>query len=285
MSSGDAVAGDIETDPAWLGRLRSLNEVIASTGEGLRGNLFYKHNQPDFVTSPPHERHRVKRERLREAVRGRKRMLEIGVNGGHSAYLALTANPTLELHGVDICDADYVKLAVKWLQEEFPDRVFFYPGNSLKVVPRLAKSNLRCDVFHVDGAKFNYYRDILNCQPLIAGTEAIVAVDDSNRHDVRETWNRCLRQGVVSAAPAFPSMPLTERKRNEIGLLHPSDPSKRQFRLLLGRALYERARVRWAVRSARSRLGTSTHVVSGESGGHRTSLKPRRPGRSFPTPD
>ena len=266
MSSGDAVARDIETDPAWLERLRSLNEVVASTGEGLRGNLFYKHNQPDFVASPPHERHRVKRERLREAVRGQKRMLEIGVNGGHSAYLALTANPSLELHGIDICDANYVKLAVKWLQEEFPDRVFLYPGTSLKVVPRLTKTDLRFDVFHVDGAKFNYYRDILNCQPLIAGTEAIVVVDDSNRHDVQETWNRCIRQGVISAVPAFPSMPLTERKRNEIGLLQPSLPSKSQLRQVLARVLYERTRVRWAIRSARAKLSDSRHDVSGETG-------------------
>ena len=39
MSSGDAFVGGIETDPTWLNRLRSLNEVIASTGEDLRGNL------------------------------------------------------------------------------------------------------------------------------------------------------------------------------------------------------------------------------------------------------
>jgi hypothetical protein len=263
MNSGDAVAGDIETDPVWLERLRSLNEVIASTGEPLRGNLFYGrdgsrrdgvHHQHDFVTSPPNEEARVKRERLREAVSGRKRMLEIGVNGGHSAYLALTANPTLELHGVDICDADYVKLAVEWLEEEFPDRVFLYPGNSLKVVPRLAKTGLRFDAFHVDGAKFNYYRDILNCQPLIAGSEAIVVLDDTNRHDVYGTWNRCIRQSIISLAPAFPSMPQTQRKRNEIGLLHPSEPSKRQFRLLLGRVLYEKTRVRPTMRRARSKL-------------------------------
>ena len=43
-------------------------------------------------------------------------MLEVGVNGGHSAFLALTSEPGLEYHGVDICEYAYVKPAVAWLQ-------------------------------------------------------------------------------------------------------------------------------------------------------------------------
>jgi hypothetical protein len=271
MSRGDAVVGDMEADPAWLERLRSLNEVIASTGERLRGNLFYVH-QDDFVTSPPNERSRVKRQRLREVVSGRRRLLEIGVNGGHSAYLALTANPTLELHGVDICAADYVTLAVKWLANEFPGRVFLYPGNSLEVLPRLAKTGLRFDAFHVDGAKFNYYRDILNCQALIAGSEAIIAIDDTNIDDVQETWNRCLRQGVISPAPAFPSMPQTQPTRNEIGLLHRSALSKRRFRLLIGRVLYERMRVQKTTRRVRWKLGRTLRPAARRLNSRRSSL-------------
>ncbi len=84
---------DPESSDSWLQKLYELNEVIAASGEPVAGNVCYDHYQRDFVTSPPISLNRAKRDRFRQACSARARMLEIGVNGGHSAYVALQLQP------------------------------------------------------------------------------------------------------------------------------------------------------------------------------------------------
>jgi predicted O-methyltransferase YrrM len=211
---------DLENDAEWLGRLRRLNQVVESAGEPLTGNLFYDHLQEDYVDAPPIAIMRPKRDRFRRAVEGRRRLLEIGVNGGHSAYLALTSNPTLEFHGVDICTNGYVIPAVEWLHAEFPGRVFFYEGSSLDVVPELARRGERFDCFHVDGAKYLYYMDVLNCGPMIADDGAILIMDDVQLPVVGRAWNRCVRERLVQSCPEFPPMAHSLKYRQEIGSMN-----------------------------------------------------------------
>jgi len=119
--------------------------------------------EDDFVHLPPDPAFRAKRDRFCAAAAGRHKLLEVGVNGGHSAYLALTANPDLEFHGIDICQHPYVIPAVTWLQEQFPGRVLFTEGSSLDVVPDMVRRGDRYDAFHIHGPKGAYYHDIVHC--------------------------------------------------------------------------------------------------------------------------
>jgi len=149
-------------------------------------------------------------------------MLEIGVNGGHSAYVALSATPDLEFHGVDIGEHSYVRPAIDWLAAEFPGRVFFHEGSCLEVLPRLHRQGLRFDLFHVDGAKHTYYRDILNCHRLAErDREILIVVDDFNFGAVETVWRRCLCQGLVAPHPDFPPMDREAPRQNAIGALEP----------------------------------------------------------------
>lgn len=197
---------DLESQPQWRERLRSLNSVIASSNELLMGNLFYESAQADFLDSPPIQQYRAKRERFRAAVRDTRRLLEVGVNGCHSAYLALTENPELEFHGVDICAASYVEPAVAWLKREFPGRVFFYKGDSRRVLPELVARGLAFDVFHIDGAKHLYYMDIVNSSRMVPPSGARVIVDDSNYLIARVTLKGLSNFNVITRLPEFPSM-------------------------------------------------------------------------------
>lgn len=212
---------DPETSEDWLRGLYELNAVVAESGEPVAGNIFYDHRQEDYETSPPIAMNRAKRDRFRLACAGRTRMLEIGVNAGHSAYLALTSDPQLEFHGVDIGDHSYVRPAVAWLEKAFPDRVFYYEGSCLDVLPKLAKDNMRFDLFHIDGAKHTYYLDVLNSHRLIAGDSALVIIDDANMGGVERMWQRCLREGLIVPDDDFRPMPDTEAHRNQIGMLRP----------------------------------------------------------------
>jgi hypothetical protein len=198
-------SGDIEQSESWLDGLFRLNRVIAESGVPLEGNLFYDHHDPLFVDRPPDPRLRAKRDRFRSVAVSHSRLLEIGVNGGHSAYAALTANPELTYFGVDICAHAYVRPAIEWLQAEFPGRVSFESGNSLKTLPSLRRKGHLCDAFHVDGAKINYLADILHCRQMMTGTVAIVIVDDTNGPLVAASWRRCLRWRIVGPLAEYPT--------------------------------------------------------------------------------
>jgi predicted O-methyltransferase YrrM len=244
-----AMSTDLEASDAWLERLYSLNAVVAASGEPVAGNLFYEHRQTDYLSSPPVSSNRAKRDRFRGACDASEQMLEIGVNGGHSAYLALSSNPTLQFTGVDICEHAYVHPAVEWLKAEFPGRVAFYEGSCLTLLPRLAKEGARFDLFHIDGGKHTYYRDVLNAHRMTTGGSALVVLDDVNQGGVRKMWERCLREGLLEPSPEFPSMPASEERRNEIARL-PSISSSRLGLLRLRSSLRD-SRRRWRLKLAR----------------------------------
>jgi hypothetical protein len=210
---------DPESSDSWLRRLYELNAVVAASDERVAGNICYEHYQQDFVSSPPVSVNRSKRDRFRQACAERACMLEIGVNAGHSAYVALSSNPSLEFHGVDIGEHRYVRSAVEWLQREFPGRVHFYEGSCLEVLPALAKRGMTFDLFHIDGAKHTYYFDILNSHRMLRDGDSWVIVDDANMPPVERLWKRCLREGLVEPLAQFPPMPPTDEHRNAIGAL------------------------------------------------------------------
>ena len=235
---------DPEHRVQWLERLYDLNSVIAAQNEPLVGNLFYGHLQEDYVASPPSAMLRAKRDRFRSATRGRRRLLEIGVNGGHSAFLALSENPELEFHGVDICDHSYVLPAVGWVEREFPGRVFFHRGNCLKVLPDLVASGLKCDFFHIDGAKDLYFDDMLNCSRMVRSSDALVVMDDTQMPGVARTWSRCVHLRLAEPKAEYPSMAVSERYRNEVGQLVASSKFKAAALRAYSRALVLVRRIR-----------------------------------------
>ena len=211
---------EFESVGSWLEDLRELNAIIATTGEPLVGNLFYDHLQADYLCSPPNPILREKRDRFRRAIAGRASLLEVGVNGGHSAFLALTSNPQIKYHGVDICEHAYVKPAVDWLKRKFPGRVFLYEGDCRVVLPQLVRDGWGFDAFHIDGAKFTYFEDVRNCQRMVMG-DGLVIVDDTQLPGVSRVLERCMRQGRIKPLSGFPSMTPSIKYRNAIGRLEP----------------------------------------------------------------
>ncbi len=139
--------------PQFMRRLEALNRLVAQTGETLEGNIFYLDEEKDFLARPPEASLTPARRNVWRATRFKRQMLEVGVNAGHSALLALSANPALVYHGVDIAMHAYTEPCVTFLAAEFPGRVHFWRGNSREVLPYLAerRSDLDFDIFHVDG--------------------------------------------------------------------------------------------------------------------------------------
>ena len=107
------------------------------------------------------------RRNLWRSTRFKSRLLEIGVNAGHSALLTLSANERLVYHGVDIGQHKYTEPCVRFLTQEFPGRVHMYFGDSREVLPYLAthRRDFDFDIFHVDGGHTSELcrTDISNC--------------------------------------------------------------------------------------------------------------------------
>jgi Protein of unknown function (DUF616) len=136
----------------FLFHLRKLNEIVASSGEPLEGNLFYFDGLNPDVCAPPDPRRGERRETFLRALAGRRRCLEIGFNAGHSALLALT-HGMAEVCSLDIAIHRYTRPAAEYLGEAFPGRFSFVAMDSRLLVDRAGALAVdTCDMVHIDGS-------------------------------------------------------------------------------------------------------------------------------------
>jgi hypothetical protein len=151
----------------------------------ISGNLFY---EPKVTLNRQLEKEcSHKRERLCRAVIDKKMMFEIGINGGHSAFLTLYSNSELILFGNDLSEPFdnlrpdiYTPAACAALNDFFPNRFHYLLGDCLTVVPNFVKNNdIKFDIIHIDGNKDTYSQDFINLKPALVD-QALVIFDDSN---------------------------------------------------------------------------------------------------------
>ncbi len=179
----------VETPSArFLDRLRRLNAIVERSGEPLEGNIFYPDLDQNFAGSPPDDALAPARRNAWRAVRFKQRLLEVGVNAGHSALLALSANRGLEYTGVDILTHRYTVECVDFLKGEFPGRVHLHPGDSREVLPWLAGrgDDPGFDLFHVDGGHTDEVclSDMTHCVRMARGRKGRHLLLD----DVHASW-------------------------------------------------------------------------------------------------
>jgi hypothetical protein len=196
----------------------------------LIGNLFYDHAQtnPPFYDSPLYQDgYEEKRVRFVKACIASRKLFEIGLNGGHSAFLAMMANPELAVCSNDIAKfyppcpdihpEIYVPVAADTLKTLFGERFRFLKGSCLTVVPCFANSNPDAlfDIVHIDGHKATYGKDFENLRPMLAD-KALVVFDDTQQKPVQQLVDRLLATGKLHRSPDFPQMDPKYNYRNEI---------------------------------------------------------------------
>ena len=214
----DAQTRSLQTaDPALdgtiLDQIRDLNRHISTTGERIEGNVCYWHETPAaiYAQEPPtaDPDHMSKRANLAMLAKRHKSMVEIGLNGGHSALICLASNPDLHLFSVDIVGHGYTRLAADFLKSRFQRRFHFFAGDSREVMPRLAVEHplLRFDLIHVDGGHGAAlaFTDISNCLRM-AEAEATLVFDDVNAPHLGDVLEAFIRMGRVGPSPHASSM-------------------------------------------------------------------------------
>ena len=169
-------------------RLARLNAIVQRSGEPLEGNIFYPDLDETYAGSPPAPALAPARRNLWRAARFKRRLLEVGVNAGHSALLALSANPRLEYTGVDILAHSYTVECVDFLKGEFPGRVHLFPGDSREVLPWLADrgDEMAFDLYGVDGGHTDEVclSDMTHCIRMAQGQKGRHLLLD----DVHASW-------------------------------------------------------------------------------------------------
>lgn len=195
--------GTLSLPDDYLPFLEELNEIVRASGAPVEGNLYYEHHEPDLRLDTVTPRFAAKRANIAAAARNSRRMLEIGLNAGHSALLALSRG--VELHSVDICAHAYTRPVADFLALVFGDRFHFYPGDSLEVLPRLHAENpqLTFDCFHIDGNHgLDFCRADMHNAYSLAEPGAWMVIDDTDLDYIDALYLSEVREGrLLEAAP------------------------------------------------------------------------------------
>jgi len=188
----------------------SLSHSLINKGfkSVLIGNLFYDHLEPDFQNHNMNILLEEKRKRLFDVSRKCSTAFEVGVNGGHSAFIMLYANPLLKYIGNDIaefyppepmCHPEvYVPVAFDCLKSIFVGRVETIKGDCLIELPIYAKANntRHIDLLHLDGHKETYERDFFTMLPLMK-PGGYVVFDDTQQPKVQALVDNLLSKKLV----------------------------------------------------------------------------------------
>jgi len=196
-STGEEFISDVMT-----AHLIELNKICGNSGTPLEGNLFYKHHTPNIETLDMPDARRVqKRRNFCRAIGGKKNLLEIGFNGGHSALLALSCSPNLRITCVDIGRNSYVNPCANYMKENFQQRFEIIIGDSRDIIPELSLfSDQRFDIIHIDGGHGvkNCLADTANALALRSpGVPRHILLDDTNATQIFEIYQRFVTHGYL----------------------------------------------------------------------------------------
>lgn len=137
-------------------------------------------------------------------------VLEIGLNGGHSAENFFRSCKNLERFlSFDIEMHAYTKVAVEYFKRQARDRFIYVKGDSNEQVPMYAREHLqeKYDLIYVDGnhSAQGCLNDILNCKAL-AHESTLLWVDDYNFPCIRDVVAKLVIDKVVAIDQVFSSV-------------------------------------------------------------------------------
>jgi predicted O-methyltransferase YrrM len=136
-------------------------------------------------------------------------ILEIGLNGGHSAYHFIQSCKNFEKFvSFDVATNSYTPCAVEFFKQKYGSRFEFVKGNSLHTLPNYieAHPNETFDLIYIDGS--HEYEillsDVTNCNHL-AHQNTVVWIDDYTFPGPQRVLWELIHRGVIERVKAFTS--------------------------------------------------------------------------------
>lgn len=188
--------------PAFLAYCARVHAIVEQLNVQLEGNCVYKDGTLELE-----EKLAPKRENFVAAGRGCRKICEIGLNAGHSAYLlALGAGADLEhFLTFDLGKWAYVRPCLDAMVRDFPSSVRWEAvlGNSLIQAPLWIQQNPShvgtFDVVHVDGGhSVECIVGDLATAVILTRPGGRILVDDLQSETIRDVLNIWLPSGVLS---------------------------------------------------------------------------------------
>jgi predicted O-methyltransferase YrrM len=131
-----------------------------------------------------------------------ERVVEIGLNAGHSADIILRNCDNLtHFISFDINKHRYTPAAIDYFSRFYPNVFRCIEGSSLVKVPEFVANHpdTTVDLIYIDGSHEydDVIKDIVNCQPL-AHRDTLLWIDDYNGESVREAVHKCRDAGILA---------------------------------------------------------------------------------------
>ncbi len=167
---------------------KKINSIVVNSKEPFEGSIVYSHHANLSLNEFYPSNNNLNDQRCKLVATlalSVERMVEIGVNAGHSAVLALTANHNLHYVGIDICHHTYTEVCADYLKTEFNDRFEFIVGNSAEVLDTWKPATEKT-LWHIDGdhRPKSLAKDLSSVLSL-ATDKDLILVDDTEDLDLR----------------------------------------------------------------------------------------------------
>ncbi len=119
----------------------------------------------------------------------KKKILEIGFNGGHSADIFLRNAPEAHVYSFDIGVHHYVKIGKEYIDQTYPGRHTLILGDSKVTIPQFQEGPV--DLIFIDGdhSYEGAERDLQNCLRLAHENTLIIMDDTMYTQSWLQHWN------------------------------------------------------------------------------------------------
>jgi hypothetical protein len=189
--------------------IQKITEILHAVGERVEGNLICDISPNNWT----YHRNLDKIRNLQQLVRGKSKIVEIGVNACHSLVIMLLENPTAEYLLFDLNNHKYTEPTLAYVREAFPSaRITAVFGDSVKTLAQyIAEHPEECntvDFCHLDGGHTEdvFAHDYVNVHKLIRDSAPVI-FDDYDLPAIHQFVNRKLAEGAIQPCGGLKSTP------------------------------------------------------------------------------
>lgn len=167
-----------------------IQKIVDSIGEPIEGNFICHTSTNNLIV----KKHTNKIINLKNLVKDKKNICEVGFNAGHSLLLMLDSNPTANYQIFDLGSHLYSRPCLDYIKSAFPNVnincVFGDSKETLKSYFNKVGEN-KFDFFHVDGGHgINEVESDFYYSSLLTNTSGVILFDDFNHKVIKKFLNK-----------------------------------------------------------------------------------------------
>lgn len=179
--------------------VQNIGKILEMVGEQVEGNLVCDKHHENIII----DENLNKIRNLQYMCRGKKKIIEIGINACHSLLIMLLENPEAEYLLFDLNYHRYTEPTLYYLASAFPNtKISVYFGNSVETITNYINAHPEelntYDLCHLDGGHTEdiFSVDYENMKKLVE-PGAKVIFDDYDYFEIRDFLDKKLNGGDI----------------------------------------------------------------------------------------